>query len=1220
MATTLEVSLASGMNEAEERIGSGEVDLTNSDLGLGGSSSKAHIVGLRFNALDIPEGAVVTKAYIQFEADEIGVGAASFQIRAEDTDNALQFTGASGNLSSRATTDAVVNWTPPAWNAVGEAGAAQRTSDLSALIQEIIDRPGWQPQNSLAFLISGTGSRSTESHHGDPAAAPRLIIEYIDVPRVSLTATANAAEPNVDGLFTVNLSQASATDTVVAYTVSGTATPGSDYQPLSGTVTIAAGQLSTTISVKAIDDLLIEANETVTLRLDGVISGEGNTVLSSTPATVTLTSDDTPTIVSVAAAAAASEPAATGMFNVTLSKISAVDTVIKYTVAGSATPGSDYQPLSGTLTVAAGQLSATISVDVIDDLIVEGNETVTVKLNSITAGPPNTIINSSPATITIVDNEAPPPIHKLEVSLASGMNEAEERIGSGEVDLTNSDLGLGGSSSKAHIVGLRFNALDIPEGAVVTKAYIQFEADEIGVGAASFQIRAEDTDNALQFTGASGNLSSRATTDAVVNWTPPAWNAVGEAGAAQRTSDLSALIQEIIDRPGWQPQNSLAFLISGTGSRSTESHHGDPAAAPRLIIEYIDVPRVSVTATANAAEPNVDGLFTVNLSQASATDTVVAYTVSGTATPGSDYQPLSGTVTIAAGQLSTTISVKAIDDLLIEANETVTLRLDGVISGEGNTVLSSTPATVTLTSDDTPTIVSVAAAAAASEPAATGMFNVTLSKISAVDTVIKYTVAGSATPGSDYQPLSGTLTVAAGQLSATISVDVIDDLIVEGNETVTVKLNSITAGPPNTIINSSPATITIADDDIPLRISVLSQRGVATESAPAASVDDESDAGEPDIDGLLVVRLNKVSLADTVIQYTVTGTATADKDYHALSGTVTILAGQLNAEIPIEVIDDFIFEGDETVTVRLDSVVVGEPGATIDTTPATITIVDNEAPPPIHKLEVSLASGMNEAEERIGSGEVDLTNSDLGLGGSSSKAHIVGLRFNALDIPEGAVVTKAYIQFEADEIGVGAASFQIRAEDTDNALQFTGASGNLSSRATTDAVVNWTPPAWNAVGEAGAAQRTSDLSALIQEIIDRPGWQPQNSLAFLISGTGSRSTESHHGDPAAAPRLIIEYIDVPRVSVTATANAAEPNVDGLFTVNLSQASATDTVVAYTVSGTATPGSDYQPLSGTVTIAAGQLSTTISVKAIDEVHIRWQQEDCTFTRYDRFRRS
>ena len=133
-------------------------------------------VGLRFTRIDIPQGAIITSAYIQFQTEEVKTGTASLQIRGEDSDDAAAFTSASFNVSSRLKTDASVDWTPDPWGTIGETGLAQQTPNLAGIVQEIVSRSGWTPLNDIVFIVTGTGTRTAEAYEG--GAAPILHIEY----------------------------------------------------------------------------------------------------------------------------------------------------------------------------------------------------------------------------------------------------------------------------------------------------------------------------------------------------------------------------------------------------------------------------------------------------------------------------------------------------------------------------------------------------------------------------------------------------------------------------------------------------------------------------------------------------------------------------------------------------------------------------------------------------------------------------------------------------------------------------------------------------------------------------------------------------------------------------------------------------------------------------------------------------------------------------------
>jgi len=114
-----------------------------------------------------------------------------------------------------------------------------------------------------------------------------------------------------------------------------------------------------------------------------------------------------------------------------------------------------------------------------------------------------------------------------------------------------------------------------------------------------------------------------------------------------------------------------------------------------------DVPTVKINAIDNSASevPATDtGRFRVNRVGAdNSADLVVFYTVSGTATNGSDYKVLRGSVTIRATRNSASIAVRPIDDTIVEPDETVTL----TISPDPSYVVGSpSSATVTIHSNE----------------------------------------------------------------------------------------------------------------------------------------------------------------------------------------------------------------------------------------------------------------------------------------------------------------------------------------------------------------------------------------------------------------------------------------------------------------------------------------------------------------------------------------
>jgi hypothetical protein len=187
----------------------------------------------------------------------------------------------------------------------------------------------------------------------------------------------------------------------------------------------------------------------------------------------------------------------------------------------------------------------------------------------------------------------------------------------------------------------------------------------------------------------------------------------------------------------------------------------------------------------------------------------VRYTVAGTATPGSDYVALSGSVVIPASANTAVITVTPIDDSLVESAETVVVTLS---ADPAYVVGTAKTATVTITDNDRPTVSIRATDATATEAGlTTGAFTVTRTAVTpSVALTVRYTVAGTALSGGDYVALTGTAVIPAGSNTAVITVTPRNDAIIEVNETVVVTLSANAA-----YVLGSPrvATVSITSDD-----------------------------------------------------------------------------------------------------------------------------------------------------------------------------------------------------------------------------------------------------------------------------------------------------------------------------------------------------------------------------------------------------------------------
>jgi hypothetical protein len=180
-------------------------------------------------------------------------------------------------------------------------------------------------------------------------------------------------------------------------------------------------------------------------------------------------------------------------------------------------------------------------------------------------------------------------------------------------------------------------------------------------------------------------------------------------------------------------------------------------------------------------------------------------------------------------------------------------------------------------------------------------FTVTLSTASSQPVTVAYATAdGTATVGSDYKGTAGTLTIPAGQTTATITVPVYGDRVGESNETFVVNLSS----PTNATIADNQGVGTILDDEPRISIGDVSKK--------------EGKKGQATQFTFTVTLSAAYDQAVTMSFRTADGTAkTSDNDYVAKSGTLTFALGETTKTITIVVNGDSKREADETFYLDL---------------------------------------------------------------------------------------------------------------------------------------------------------------------------------------------------------------------------------------------------------------------------------------------------------------
>ena len=112
----------------------------STDLELIDDGGEQQIIGLHFKNIQLPQGAAIEQAYLQFQTDEVSNGACELNIYGEAVDDATSFSTTLFDVSNRTSTNGLVNWSPDNWSVVGAAGLTQQTPNIEIIIQEIINQ------------------------------------------------------------------------------------------------------------------------------------------------------------------------------------------------------------------------------------------------------------------------------------------------------------------------------------------------------------------------------------------------------------------------------------------------------------------------------------------------------------------------------------------------------------------------------------------------------------------------------------------------------------------------------------------------------------------------------------------------------------------------------------------------------------------------------------------------------------------------------------------------------------------------------------------------------------------------------------------------------------------------------------------------------------------------------------------------------------------------
>ena len=453
-------------------------------------------------------------------------------------------------------------------------------------------------------------------------------------------------------------------------------------------------------------------------------------------------------------------------------------------------------------------------------------------------------------------------------------------------------------------------------GAATTSTLTLADNDVAGLvqlGASSYQV--DEAAGTLTVTVTrTGSTASPGTVDYATaagsagsdDYTPTSGTLTFAAGQASATFTVPILQDAVAEGP----ESFTVGLSNPTGGAVL----GSPTTAGVLILdETAAVGFVATAVTVNEAAGTVT-LTVARTGPASAAGSVAYATADGTAVAGTDYTAASGILSFAAGQTSATFAVPILNNAVFAGDRTFAVNLTA--SGGELTLATGVTATVTIADDEVGQSGAIAFSAATySVTEGAGTATVTLTRTGGSDgavTVLVSATGGTATGGTDYSGLPVTVSFAAGQTTATVTLTVADDATVEGDETVLLGLTAPTGGA--TVGTQATATLTISDNDLAPAAGVIAF-GQADFTTPAVTL----------------VRTRGSDGAVSVVVSAVGGAVAG------LPATVTFAAGQTTATLAVPL------TGTGSVQLALGSptggaVVGNQSTATVSTPSSTGTI------------------------------------------------------------------------------------------------------------------------------------------------------------------------------------------------------------------------------------------------------------------------------------------
>ena len=580
-------------------------------------------------------------------------------------------------------------------------------------------------ENLRISLSNGTGYRIG----GQLTATAKFADDEINVVTVTASdATATEADGN-PGQFTISRTGDATVELKVDYVIGGTATLGVDYQALPSYALIPAGQSSVTVPVVPVDDNLGESAQTVILYLRSDTRFTTGTPVS---ATVTINDNDAAYASVVATDGVATETTGsdTATIKFTVRGGSGTKT-LRFSLAGTAVPGTDYtisgtgvtlNGTSGTVNVAANN-STNLTLTPTNDTALEDSELVIFSLVADPAYTVDALENAS--SVAVRDND------------------------------------------KAQSV----NIACTPDRTVESGSTGKFWVSRNGSTSSALNVNYAVSGTAVEGTDFTLSLPSPVTIPAA------------SAGVYVTVTGIDDTLSEVAETLTLTVQPDAAYGIDNASATLTLTDNEAQPVAARFPLAQL---------SKTAAEDSGTHWIAVELSAAPSQTTTVDYSVQTTNATGGgvDFVLNQGTLVFEAGEITKSFPLTLVDDSVPEEEEHVIVQLT---NGSGASVPTAQSVFSFFILDNEPRVIVTAEDDIASEPSNGGAFRISRAGATAAALVVPFSLSGTAVAGTDYTSPGNAATIPAGQTFVDVPVAPLTDVLIEGAETVVLTLSDSSA-------------------------------------------------------------------------------------------------------------------------------------------------------------------------------------------------------------------------------------------------------------------------------------------------------------------------------------------------------------------------------------------------------------------------------------------